>query len=227
MLREVYGDLYRRARAACVPGLTLEVGGGSGNFKQTHPESLSLDILPAPWLDLVADAQRLPFRDGSVGNIVMLDVLHHIEYPLRFFREAARVLAPGGRLVAIEPAITPCSWLPYSLLHEESVDMSVDPLRDGVPNAGKDPYLGNQAVPTLLATRERSRLAQLVPQLSHVATKWLSLIAYPLSGGFQPWCLLSTGAARAIVRLEDRMPRAVHRLCGFRLLLVWQRAVGL
>jgi len=32
-LRRVYEDIYRRMRAQCIPGTTLEVGGGSGNFK--------------------------------------------------------------------------------------------------------------------------------------------------------------------------------------------------
>jgi hypothetical protein len=31
-LREIYTDLHRRMSALCVPGLTLEIGGGSGTF---------------------------------------------------------------------------------------------------------------------------------------------------------------------------------------------------
>ena len=98
---------------AIEPGPTLEVGGGSGNFKLFAPDTVSSDILPAPWLDLVCDAQRLPFADASFANIVMVDVLHHIGSPLRFLKEAARVLRPGGRLIFCEPAITPLSGLFY------------------------------------------------------------------------------------------------------------------
>ena len=35
--------------------------------------------------------------------------MHHIERPRRFFAEVRRLLGPGGRLVAVEPAITPVS----------------------------------------------------------------------------------------------------------------------
>jgi 2-polyprenyl-3-methyl-5-hydroxy-6-metoxy-1,4-benzoquinol methylase len=35
-----------------------------------------------------------------------VDVLHHLEFPVVFFREAARVLRPGGRVLMVEPAIT-------------------------------------------------------------------------------------------------------------------------
>ena len=73
VLREVYSHLYKRIAAHCRPGLTVEVGGGSGNFKHYQPDALSFDIVPESWLDLVADAQFLPFADATVANIVMLD----------------------------------------------------------------------------------------------------------------------------------------------------------
>lgn len=99
VLREIYGDIYRRMVAATVPGPILEIGGGSGNFKAFAPHAICSDILPARWLDLVCDAQRMPFGDASFANIVMVDVLHHIEGPQRFFEEVQRVLQPQGRLV--------------------------------------------------------------------------------------------------------------------------------
>jgi len=225
VLREVYGHLYRRMVSACVPGLTVEIGGGSGNFKEFAPHTVSLDIVAAPWLDLVADAQFLPFATGSVHNLVMLDVLHHIEYPLRFFHEAARVLAPGGRVIAIEPGMSLVSTPFYRLFHEEPVDRSADPLIDGTPTGGKDPYNGNQAIPTLLATRDRARMARLAPELRLIRGDWLSLAAYPMSGGFQHWSLLSAGAARQLLRIEDLLCPFIGRLCGFRMLLVWQRSL--
>ena len=128
VLRAVYGDIYRRMLAHVVPGPILEVGGGSGNFKLFAPAAISSDILPAPWLDLVCDAQQLPFADASFGNIVMVDVLHHIASPLKFLIEAARVLRADGRVILCEPAITPLSGPFYRRFHDEPADMSADPL---------------------------------------------------------------------------------------------------
>ena len=90
VLRAVYGDIYARLSAFMQPGTLLEVGGGSGNLKQYFPAVVSMDIQEASWLDVVGDAQRLPFATRSFDNIVMVDVLHHIEWPVRFFREARR-----------------------------------------------------------------------------------------------------------------------------------------
>jgi SAM-dependent methyltransferase len=225
VLREVYGHLYRRMAAACVPGLTIEVGGGSGNMRDFAPDVLSFDIVHEPWLDFVADAQALPLADGCAANIVMLDVLHHIQYPVRFLREAARVLKPRGRLVFVEPGITPVSSLFYRLFHEEPVDMSVDSLADGPIDRKKDPYDSNQALPTLLMTRHATRRAAAVPQLVPVSSRWLSLFAYPLSGGFKPWSLLTPALARTLLALEDQIERPFGRLLGFRLMTVFERRI--
>src|SRR6202008_949349 len=95
----------------------------------------------------------------------MVNVLHHIEHPLDFFREAARVLRVGGRIIAIEPAITPVSFAFYRFMHPEPVVMSADPLSSGAPDPARDPYDSNQAIPTLIATRHRRRFGELIPQL--------------------------------------------------------------
>jgi ubiquinone/menaquinone biosynthesis C-methylase UbiE len=96
VLRLVYDDFYDRIAAACRGGLTIEIGGGIGNLKRRLAEVVATDIQSAPWLDCVADAQRLPFADACAANIVMVDVLHHLEFPLVFFREAARVAMSVG-----------------------------------------------------------------------------------------------------------------------------------
>ena len=186
VLRAIYEDIYARMRAAAKPGLILEIGGGSGNFKQTAPETVSTDLVHAPWLDCVCDAQRLPFPDLAFSNVVMVDVLHHIESPVRALREIQRVLKPGGRLIFCEPAITLLSAVFYRLFHPEPFDLSADPLVEGPISAGKDPWDSNQAIPTLLVARHRERLAALLPQLRLQRVNWFSFVAYPLSGGFDP-----------------------------------------
>ena len=135
---------------------------------------------------------QLPFNAGAFGGIAMLDVLHHLARPAAFFDEAARVLRPGGRLVMIEPGITPFSWPFYQFLHQEPVDMSVDPLADQPPEVAEDPFLSNQAIPTLLFRRRRRRLqfAARHPEFRVSDVQTFSLFAYPLSGGFKRWSLL-------------------------------------
>jgi len=223
-LREIYNDIYRRIVAVSVPGPTLEIGGGSGNFKAFAPDTVSSDIMPAAWLDLVCDAQRLPFADASFANIVMVDVLHHVESPLRFLQEIERVLRPGGRLIFCEPAITPLSGIFYRLFHDEPVDMAADPLAATTISADKDPWDSNQAIPTLLVGKYRDALARSVPGLTLERVDLFSFAAYPLSGGFQPWSLLPNALVRPLLKLEWLSRHVFGRLAAFRLLAVFSRA---
>lgn len=223
VLRTVYRDYYRSLAGWCRPGRTVEVGAGGGDLKGSLPGTVTSDIVWSPGLDLVLDAQALPFRDGSLANIVGVDVLHHVEYARRFLAEAQRVLEPGGRIALMEPAITPLSWVAYKLGHPEPIDLSADPLADGTPDPSKHPFDANQAVPTLLASRHRRRLYSEFPALQIVCDDRLSLIAYPLSGGFRPWCLLPERLVPALLRLEQRLSPSLAPLLGFRLLLVFEK----
>lgn len=52
---------------------------------------------------VAADAARLPFPDRSFTVATCGRVLHHAPDPRRAIEELARVVAPGGRLLVIEP----------------------------------------------------------------------------------------------------------------------------
>jgi SAM-dependent methyltransferase len=226
VLRAIYNDFYDRIASACVAGPTIEIGGGVGNLKRRLGGVIATDIQFAPWLDAVADAQHLPFAPGSAANIVMVDVLHHLEFPAVFFGEARRVLRPGGRVVMVEPAITWGSALFYRLLHHEPVRMSAEIFGEGEPDPRRDPYDSNQAIPTLLATRERERFHRLFPDLRIVSVDWFAFAAYALSGGFKNWSLISENFARRLLRLERSIEPALGRFAAFRTMLVIEKSAA-
>ncbi len=87
-LRTVYNAMYADILKR-IPnnGRILEIGAGSGHSRESfhHQDVVRLDILPAPWVDIVADAHSNPFSDQCMDAIVMIDVLHHLADPPRFF----------------------------------------------------------------------------------------------------------------------------------------------
>jgi SAM-dependent methyltransferase len=222
-LRAVYHDLYRRMADEIKPGRTLEIGGGTGNFKDFAPEVLSTDVQQASWLDVVCDAHELPFDKQSFDNIVLFDVFHHLERPRLFLAEAARVLHSGGQLILMEPAITPISRIFYTHFHPEPVNMSEDPLADGARNPDRDPYDSNQAIPTLLFQREFDRFASAFPELKIKRCQRLSMFAYPLSGGFRPWTLIHHALVSPLLKLEGLALPLLGPLMAFRLYVVLER----
>lgn len=227
-LRAVYHDLYRRIAAACVAGPTLEIGGGTGNLKAYAPHVVATDIQTASWLDAVCDAHVLPFADGAFANVVLFDVLHHLARPALFFAEAERVLRPAGRVVMVEPAITPASWPFYHWLHPEPVRLGEDPLAAGEPPRDRDPYDANQAIPSLLFgpafVRHGARFRAMFPHLAVREVRPMSLFAYPLTGGFRPWGLIPAAAVRPMLAVERALAPLLGPFCAFRLLVVLERS---
>ena len=195
-LRAIYASYFKMVFHHCVPGNTLEIGAGSGGLKGSGYKVVSTDIEKRPAVDIVSDAQSLPFADSSFENIVAIDAFHHLERPVRFLREAQRVLSTKGRLVMLEPGVTPVSNWFYRRFHPESVDMSQDILIDGPIDNSRDPFDSNQAMGTLLATRFCERLPIVVPGMRVRKYQWIGSLAYPLSGGFQQWCLVPQWVTR-------------------------------
>jgi SAM-dependent methyltransferase len=217
-LRVLYADYHSRLMAACPEGPVLDIGGGTAHLKQARSDVLSVDILPFPGIDAVCDAHCLAFPDRQFAGLVMIDVLHHLERPIEFLKEAARVLRPRGVLAMIEPGMSPVAYPFYRYLHQEPVDMSIDPLSSVPATSQRDPFDANQAIPTLLFNAaNRPRLSELVPELTVRHVDWLSLFAFPLSGGFKPWCLIPSQLAAAVIKFEDILPIAIRRFFGFRI----------
>jgi len=229
-LREQYADWYGRVRALLPPstrGPFVELGSGPGFARSFIPDLLLTDVVRAPWHDAQMGAEQLPFADGTVGAIVLFDVLHHLTSPAAFFAEASRALAPGGRVVMCEPYISPLSYPVYKLFHDEPVDMGAPALGDpSVAAASKDPFDANQAIPTLLLDRARGadQLARGFPRLKLVTVQRLAGAAYPTSGGFRSRPLLPLTLWRRLYRLEASLPQALFRLIGFRLLAALEKA---
>jgi SAM-dependent methyltransferase len=221
LYRRWYGQIRERLPAASL-GPWLEIGSGPGFAREVIPELQLSDVVKAPWHDHEIAAEALPFSAAALGALVLLDVLHHLEWPDRFLAEAARVLRPGGRLVLLEPYVGPLSFAVYKIFHQERCDFGPEPL-GGDLTRGDDPFDGNQALPTKLFFRRRQQLAGRYPELHLLELERLAGPAYPASGGLSRRPLLPLPLWRALLRAEDALPRAAFRILGFRLLAVLER----
>ncbi|WP_069771362.1 class I SAM-dependent methyltransferase [Streptomyces sp. LUP30] len=114
------GGMERGRQAAAqlagdlTPGTVLEVGVGTGivatGLAELGHEVYGVDVsLPMltraaerlPGRVTAGDARALPFADGTFDNLVFTHVLHLVGDMPRALRETARVLRPGGRLLAV------------------------------------------------------------------------------------------------------------------------------
>jgi len=227
-LRRIYQEEFfsRQLAQRKIGGINIEVGGGPGFFKTALPDVVSTDLIYCPWLDVIADAQRLPFREGSASNVFGLDILHHLAAPIAFLEEAERVLTPGGRLILVEPWVTPFSFVIYRYLHQEDCDLSVNPYEVSNPDgaAAKKAFDGNQAVPYLLfGPRNRAKTLAFVPQLKLAMLDQFCLFAYLLSFGFKDVNLLPEFIYPDLAEFERLTLPLWRRIASLRALIVLEK----
>jgi len=188
---EIYTPWYQEVRMDLnASGKTLELGSGSGNFKEFKPDVISSDREECDWLDMCFDAYEMPFGDGKISNIVMIDVLHHLSNPVKFFDEVDRVLRGGGRVILIEPFPTFGSLLAYRLFHPEPFDFNIDYFSLAEVKK-KEPWESNQAISYLLFLKHRRNIDnRLKNRLWIKKRQRMSCVLYPLSGGFEHKALI-------------------------------------
>ena len=224
VLQKIYEDLGKKMLVESLPGLGLEVGSGICNFDSDKTQKIiRIDIQSAKGLDILADAHFLPFKDKLFSNIYLFDVLHHLDCPLNFFLEANRVLKKGGKLIMIEPGITPVSKVFYKLFHQEPVEMDWRPKKNCIPNRSKDPYDSNQAIPTLLFFKYHINFEELGIKFKILKKNWLSLFVYPLSGGYKPWSLIPSFLIYPLLKIEKVLLPYLGSFFAFRLIVVLEK----
>jgi SAM-dependent methyltransferase len=95
-----------------LPGPILEVGSyqverqeAIADLRSLFPgkEYLGIDMRPGPGVDLVADVEKLPQADGTVGTVLALETFEHVPHFWRGFEEVRRVLRPDGVLLTASP----------------------------------------------------------------------------------------------------------------------------
>ena len=226
-LRTMNADLYAQVASHLPPqalGRRIELGSGPGFAREFIPGIELTDLVRAPWHDGEASAEALPFEAGSIGALVLFDVLHHVPSPRKFFDEAVRVLAPGGRVVMCEPYISPVSYPVYKFLHEEHLDLGADPLALHAADGARDPFDSNQGIPTLLFGRKRQAFSEAFPALSIQHIQYMTGFSLPASGGFSHRPFLPFALWSLLHRIDGRVPSALMRWMAFRMLIVLERA---
>lgn len=190
-LRRFYENVYAifAARLAECPreGTALELGSGAGFLKELIPGVVTSDVLPYPGVDQVVDAAALPFPDGSLRAIFMLNVFHHLPDAGAFLREAQRCLLPGGRVVMVDQHPGWISAPVFRHLHHEPFD----PRAREWSFATSGPLSGaNGALAWIVFRRDHARLGELVPLLRLERYRPAFPLGYWLAGGLKKWSLL-------------------------------------
>lgn len=212
LLRLLYGDFHRliAGHLSRRPGgAIVELGSGIGNIREVIPDCIRTDLFLNPWIDQVENAYALSFGDGTVSDLILFDVFHHLRYPGAALHEFRRVLMPGGRALIFDPCISLLGWLVYGLFHPEPVAY-FQPI-EWLPPAGWSPsemdYYAAQGNATRVFAGKGSEDELRDWHLRAVIRS--AAISYVASGGYSRRQLYPLSALPLMKRIDslcDRLP---------------------
>jgi len=74
---------------------------------------IGCDMRKGPGVDILLDLQDIDLPSNSVGTVLLLETLEHVEYPRRAVDEIFRILKPGGLLITSSCLNFPIHDHPY------------------------------------------------------------------------------------------------------------------
>lgn len=190
-------------------GTIVELGSGLSYIKRIRPDVITSDVAPGI-ADRVIDGRRLPFPDGSVQALLLTHVFHHIPDVATFFREASRVLAPGGVISMVDETHTPFARFFFSKVHPEPYD---DATRSWSFPEGHTMLDSNQALSWIVFFRDEAEFRRQFPGLRLEGFEYLPWFSYLLSGGVN----LRSFVPRFCVPMlpaVDRLLKPLDRFCA-------------
>jgi SAM-dependent methyltransferase len=206
MLRDVFTEfhhLFKKLdqRYFSGKGAEIELGAGVSPMRDSYPNVLATDIVDAPHLDMVLNAEAMDIADNSVRAIYGQNCFHHFPHPDKFFDELERVLVPGGGVILLDPYYGPfASFLYKRLFRTEGFDKTYPTWE--TPVAG--PMNGaNQALSYIVFVRDRAEFERKHPSLKIVHEQRVgNYLKYIISGGLNFRQLLPDGMTGMVNVIE-------------------------
>ncbi len=132
----------------------IEVGSGAGfardfiknkNFKLT-------DLGNDDHLDYKdINAQNTGFENDGFDYVIASNMIHHIPFPIKFFKEMNRILKKRGKLIIFESHCSIMFQLATTIMKHEGFDFTLNVWDEKNPKSDEnDAWHGNIAVPHLI-----------------------------------------------------------------------------
>ncbi len=132
----------------------VELGSGAGfakHFIKSKNFKIS-DLSSYDHLDYKnIDAQNTKFKDESFNFVIASNMIHHIPYPIKFFKEMNRILKKNGKLIIFEPYCSILLQLATIIMKHEGFDFTINVWDEKKPKSDEDDlWAGNIAVSNLI-----------------------------------------------------------------------------
>tara|TARA_X000000950_G_C13790958_1_gene609315 strand:- start:398 stop:1207 length:810 start_codon:yes stop_codon:yes gene_type:complete len=165
----------------------IEVGSGAGftkdfiknkNFKLTDlGDDVHLDFKNI-------DAQNTRFEKESFDYVIASNMIHHIPFPMKFFREMNRILKRNGKLIIFESHCSIMFQIATSIMKHEGFDFTLNVWDEKNPKSDENnAWHGNIAVPHLIFDDKDGFRKNLGPLFKIEYDKFTECLIFLNSGG--------------------------------------------
>jgi len=220
-LRVYYCSLFREMKGCCRGREILELGSGIAASRSVFDNLVTSDIEKTEFVDREMSAYDVEVQeDGHLwSDIFAVDMLHHLQEPLRFIESAASVLQEKGRIILMEPAATPGGRVFYGLFHHEPIEMKEVSPPFTFPEPNHQGGFANMGMAVGLFVNNRQWMEDWLSTkgLRIESIRYRDLLAYPLTGGYSKPSLLPAFLIAWLLRLEGKLPQWILARLGLRL----------
>ena len=198
-------------------GLKIELGSGGGFLKEVINDVITSDVLELPDVDKVFFAEKIPYQDESVAVFFLLDTLHHIKEPDKFFSEVNRCLKPGAKIIMIEPTNTLFSRFFFKHIHDEQFDENQEKwIVDGEGRLAD----ANIAMPWIIFIRDREKFLTKYPDLEILQINKHTPFRWFLSGGLSYRQFVPSASFGFFTKIEKLLSPFDNILCSFMTIVI-------
>jgi len=200
----------------------LEVGAGAAISEIFLEQRIvRTDILPFNDFDVMGHCsmENLPFKESQFDAVLAFDSIHHSEKPSKSILELLRVTREGGKIILVEPFVSPLSYLPYKMFHHE--DTSWDFREKGsiaLSSRNLNPAMGDQGVSRFIINQLSNWRSTNFPKLI-VSITYLSPFSFFATGGVSSPLKTPKIFVNFLIQVETLIPNFIMKFLASRVIL--------
>lgn len=165
----------------------LELGSGASLLKEfiKSKNLKTSDYTNYDFLDYKnVDATKTNFSDGQFDKVISSNLIHHLAFPLKHFKEVLRILKPNGYYIIQDSNCSILTQILIILTRHEGFNFSSDPTDEEHPcNDKNDLWSANAALSNLIFNNFNNFNLKLDNQFEILMHNYSEIFAFINSGG--------------------------------------------
>jgi ubiquinone/menaquinone biosynthesis C-methylase UbiE len=219
-----YTNLYKKIETYIKDNdKVLEIGAGAGISRNFLKKSNIVRTDYLNWdkkFDVIGDidAGDLPYEDNSFDVIFGVDMFHHVNNQFQVLQESIRVTKNNGKIILIEPYVSPFSYIVYKIFHHENTTYTYNFLEEyNLSN----PQEGDQGIAKSIFSKNQGKLHLQKNNIksNNVMVKLIHPFSFFATGGLSKPIKSNSTLIKILLKIENFIPSILMKILASRMLI--------